>query len=287
MKHLESYKNRFFNLLESELGNVKPLISEQIDFSPRPSNPTVEKGSGGFPNNSGTSKYNKFDILKKGTTIKAVRVSDKLKYELFFINDLKDNKISAIITGDGFIENLETGEKTPLNQNKIFELELNPQNGALVGTDSMLGVFEPNYPEPVNPPTPPTPQPISSEDELIKRLTNQKIVLYLDANETKPLKDSISNSTLVWEIFKINSNASKSQLFLFVEPERAPGYSGIEKMIQWTCDAPNQLITLRLNVKESRMEKTPVYNKKLTDILTKAFCEKSAGGISVPKTGFY
>ena len=32
MKNIEQYKQRFFNLMESELGNVKPLISEQLDY---------------------------------------------------------------------------------------------------------------------------------------------------------------------------------------------------------------------------------------------------------------
>jgi len=30
MKNIEQYKKRFFNLMESELGNVKPLINEQV-----------------------------------------------------------------------------------------------------------------------------------------------------------------------------------------------------------------------------------------------------------------
>ena len=28
MKEIQEYRNRFYNLLESEIGNVKPLISE-------------------------------------------------------------------------------------------------------------------------------------------------------------------------------------------------------------------------------------------------------------------
>ena len=28
MKEIQEYRNRFYNLLESEMGNVKPLISE-------------------------------------------------------------------------------------------------------------------------------------------------------------------------------------------------------------------------------------------------------------------
>lgn len=31
MKTINNYKNRFFNLLESEMGNVKPLITESVD----------------------------------------------------------------------------------------------------------------------------------------------------------------------------------------------------------------------------------------------------------------
>lgn len=32
MKNLTNYRNRFFNLLESEMGNVKPLINEESSF---------------------------------------------------------------------------------------------------------------------------------------------------------------------------------------------------------------------------------------------------------------
>ena len=32
MKNLTNYRNRFFNLLESEMGNVKPLINEEASF---------------------------------------------------------------------------------------------------------------------------------------------------------------------------------------------------------------------------------------------------------------
>lgn len=35
MKNIKNYKNRFFSLLESEMGNVKPLISEQVSDSER------------------------------------------------------------------------------------------------------------------------------------------------------------------------------------------------------------------------------------------------------------
>jgi hypothetical protein len=31
MNNIEQYKNRFFNLMESTIGDVKPLISEQTD----------------------------------------------------------------------------------------------------------------------------------------------------------------------------------------------------------------------------------------------------------------
>ena len=39
MKNIKNYKNRFFSLLESEMGNVKPLISEGED--PKTAAPTT------------------------------------------------------------------------------------------------------------------------------------------------------------------------------------------------------------------------------------------------------
>ena len=35
MRNIESYKNRFYNLMESTIGNVKPLISEQEETEPQ------------------------------------------------------------------------------------------------------------------------------------------------------------------------------------------------------------------------------------------------------------
>ena len=35
MNNIEQYKNRFFNLMESTIGDVRPLISEQDDVPPR------------------------------------------------------------------------------------------------------------------------------------------------------------------------------------------------------------------------------------------------------------
>ena len=34
MENLEQYKSRFYNLMESTMGNVKPLITEDIDYPP-------------------------------------------------------------------------------------------------------------------------------------------------------------------------------------------------------------------------------------------------------------
>jgi len=35
MRNIEAYKNRFYNLMESTIGNVKPLISEQEETEPQ------------------------------------------------------------------------------------------------------------------------------------------------------------------------------------------------------------------------------------------------------------
>ena len=37
MKDIEQYKNRFFNLMESTMGNVKPLINEQTQLNQKES----------------------------------------------------------------------------------------------------------------------------------------------------------------------------------------------------------------------------------------------------------
>jgi hypothetical protein len=34
MENLEKYKSRFYNLMESTMGDVKPLITEDIDYQP-------------------------------------------------------------------------------------------------------------------------------------------------------------------------------------------------------------------------------------------------------------
>jgi hypothetical protein len=41
MRNIESYKNRFYNLMESTIGNVKPLISEQSVSGDTTQTPTV------------------------------------------------------------------------------------------------------------------------------------------------------------------------------------------------------------------------------------------------------
>ena len=49
MKNIEQYKNRFFNLMESTIGDVRPLISEQLTtgegLSNSPTTNVVDLGS--------------------------------------------------------------------------------------------------------------------------------------------------------------------------------------------------------------------------------------------------
>jgi hypothetical protein len=59
MKDIEQYKNRFFNLMESTMGDVKPLINEQAR-SKSVSNPQlvekIKKGVGSF------QEYGTFEV---------------------------------------------------------------------------------------------------------------------------------------------------------------------------------------------------------------------------------
>lgn len=43
MENINNYKQRFYNLMESTLGNVKPLIIERVDIEHRP---TIINGDG-------------------------------------------------------------------------------------------------------------------------------------------------------------------------------------------------------------------------------------------------
>ena len=68
----KGYKNRFYRLLESELGNVKPLISEQTKTTP-------DYYSYGYwnkpkPKEEGPPKLKNLPIILKGTTPGSLRL---------------------------------------------------------------------------------------------------------------------------------------------------------------------------------------------------------------------
>ena len=77
MKNIEQYKERFYNLMESTMGDVRPLISEQSETSPQlpPSAPSP-------------------DISKPiSITAKEIEYLKKLKQELEYAKDqLEDEK---------------------------------------------------------------------------------------------------------------------------------------------------------------------------------------------------
>jgi hypothetical protein len=77
MKNIEQYKERFYNLMESTMGDVRPLISEQSETSPQlpPSAPS--------PDNSKPISI----------TAKEIEYLKKLKQELEYAKDqLEDEK---------------------------------------------------------------------------------------------------------------------------------------------------------------------------------------------------
>jgi hypothetical protein len=82
MKNIEQYKERFYNLMESTMGDVRPLISEQSETSPQlpPSEPPL--------NYSEPNKSKPF-----GATIEEIKYLKRLQQELEYAKDqLEDEK---------------------------------------------------------------------------------------------------------------------------------------------------------------------------------------------------
>jgi len=69
MNNIEQYKQRFFNLLESELGNVKPLITEDEDRWIEDSEEL-----------SGETNFNEMDKEKVAGEIKSVLSDEELQF---------------------------------------------------------------------------------------------------------------------------------------------------------------------------------------------------------------
>lgn len=66
MSNIEQYKNRFFNLMESTLGDVKPLINEQqgsiTDTPQKPTFPKDDRNLNDLPNTPDGGKKMTSDI---------------------------------------------------------------------------------------------------------------------------------------------------------------------------------------------------------------------------------
>ena len=55
MKEINNYRSRFYNLLESTIGDVKPLISEQAEY-PKPTPPPVRSNNTIPPSSAGAAQ---------------------------------------------------------------------------------------------------------------------------------------------------------------------------------------------------------------------------------------
>jgi len=91
MKDINIYKNRFYSLLESELGNVKPIISEagpynpnddQLDAQPTQT-ATTQTATAATPTQTATTQsnqtktpYNKTEVIKMQDALKALKLND-------------------------------------------------------------------------------------------------------------------------------------------------------------------------------------------------------------------
>jgi len=105
MKDINIYKNRFYSLLESELGNVKPIISEagpynpnddQLDAQPTQTattqtataatptqTATTQTATAATPTQTATTQsnqtktpYNKTEVIKMQDALKALKLND-------------------------------------------------------------------------------------------------------------------------------------------------------------------------------------------------------------------
>lgn len=116
MKNIEQYKKRFFNLIESELGNVKPLINEQgyygdLDTSIHDDSEKsfVEDYVLGFIK----------EIVPKETT--------PGKYKIYVVNRLgQEYDPSKVYSRDNVFKKTYSGEYSKMEiDNKIKELKNN------------------------------------------------------------------------------------------------------------------------------------------------------------------
>ena len=73
MKNIKNYKNRFFSLLESEMGNVKPLITEVSESVKNNVMNMIEKDFGFYKANEEDKEGTKQITFKKEFGDKVLR----------------------------------------------------------------------------------------------------------------------------------------------------------------------------------------------------------------------
>ena len=121
MENLEKYKSRFYNLMESTMGDVKPLITEDIDYQPAQQ----------FFQDVMSILGKKFpDKVKWDTNTNRIYGGNKARYFMmsYFPNEKKitwfDN-LSTIVKNDGQnvlsfeIKNPQTGQLVPKDPNQL------------------------------------------------------------------------------------------------------------------------------------------------------------------------
>ena len=93
MNNIEQYKHRFFNLMESTIGDVKPLISEQAN----PDNIKEYKGKWSISNMMKNEVFKKMykDAIDKNTKISGEEDATVVDYYNRMVND---NKLDSLVT---------------------------------------------------------------------------------------------------------------------------------------------------------------------------------------------
>lgn len=93
MNNIEQYRNRFFNLMESTIGDVKPLITEQAN----PDNIKEYKGKWSISNVMKNEVFKKMykDAIDKNTKISGEEDATVVDYYNRMVND---NKLDSLVT---------------------------------------------------------------------------------------------------------------------------------------------------------------------------------------------
>jgi hypothetical protein len=133
MNNIEQYKNRFFNLMESTIGDVRPLISEQDDVPPRKEVETITL-------DTPTGKF----LMEKGKIYKMTNDIDNkdhdVKLEKIVVRD--DNTIDWFLAKiDGRIYELTL---TTHEDEKKYGIHGNNETGAFFPPDTYKFIKEKN-----------------------------------------------------------------------------------------------------------------------------------------------